>query len=153
MPQDRLAELMQHEVNASRDLIEGAGGEVINHFIGESDEGIYYAVTLWNNGYERKLMLDGVRCLFRKNEVKRYLHVSEVWLGHDPDTMPSKDPGRKEALIIVGVDKVTKTKRIRIFQIKRLADGSRSLEEEDNKEFTDFDGDSLRILDSGSALN
>ena len=153
MPQDRLAEPMQHEAKTSRDLIESAGGEVTNHFIGESDEGIYFAVTPWSNERERDLMLGGVRRLFRKNKVKRYLHVSEAWLGHNLDTQPSKDPGRQEALIIVGVDKAAKIKRIRMFQIKRLPDGSRLLEEEDNKEIEKIDGDSLRILDSDPALN
>jgi hypothetical protein len=153
MKQDRLAELMQHEVNASRDLIEGAGGEVINHFIGESDEATYVVVSPWGSDQERTIMLAGIRAMFREKKVGRYLHVSEAWRGEDPGIQPSKDPGREECLIIVGVDNTTKIKRIRMFRIKRLANGRRLLEEEDNEEFTDFDGDSLRILDSGEALN
>ena len=153
MTQDRLAELMQHEARASRRIIEEEGGEVINHFIGESGEGVYCVVSPWSNSRERAAILVSVRGLFREKKCERYVHVSEAWLGHDPDTQPSKDPGRKECLIIVGVDKVTKVKRVRVFQIKRLASGGRFLEEEGDEGFTDLDGASLRILDSDPALN
>ena len=86
MPQDRLAELMQHEVNASRSLIEGAGGEVINHFIGESDDASYCVVSPWGSGQERSVILLGVRELFREKKIKRYVHVGEAWLGRDRQT-------------------------------------------------------------------
>ena len=154
MKQDRLAGLMQVEIDTSRTLIEKEGMEVMNHFVGESSEGSYYVMAPWQNDEERAAALASIRSMFREKKVERYLHTAEAWLGKDPDTMPSKDPARQECLVIAGVDKASGVKAIRIFPIERFADGSRRLgKEQDMGEAAELGGDSLGILDLNPALN
>lgn len=153
MKQDRLAELMQSEADMARALIEDSHGEVISHFIGDSDEGEFCIVAPWSNSLERTVTLITVRGIFREKKVKRYLHVSEAWMAPDSDVQPSKSPARLECLFIAGVDRPNKTKRFWIFPIERLADGSRRLGKKDEKNPTDVGGDSFTILDPDPALH
>jgi hypothetical protein len=153
MKQNRLADLMQHEIDTARALIEKEGAEVINHFIGDSDEGVYYVMSPWTNSQERALTLAAVRQLFYEKKVKRYLHVSEAWCGEDPNIQPSKDPARQECFVIVAVDTAAGVRRVRFFPIERLADGGRLLGDEEEEKQAELEGDSFNLLDPNPALN
>lgn len=148
---DPLGTLMEEAAARSRERIED-GGEVLNHFLAQTEEGrLGVIVTPWRSDAERAAMLAGVRRKFEELRVVRYCHVAEAWMserlpGDSLDIRPSQDPKRIEALLIYGIDSEPKAKRMICFPIETVSSGKRKLGDP-FPSYELFEGESLRLLD------
>jgi hypothetical protein len=100
------------------------------HF--SNDEEALLAMT-WANDREKTRQLDALRLLFRDTGVTAYALWSECWLAEhvvkageqppDPDkwkgVMPRDDPGRIDALVIVGAEKGKPAAAIRTYRLTK----------------------------------
>ena len=89
--------------------------ELMTQFIAETRDGsLQFYSTPWGNEEEKVIVLDLLRKKFAEEGVVRYVLTSEVWrvryaaddarLKDEDRPMPSQDPQRESALMVIGVD-------------------------------------------------
>lgn len=87
------------------------GGEVLPHFIADTERGERLAIfTPWGCEQDKKQALLFVRACFQHKRVTSYCLVSEVWVaelesGETLDGLPEHHPNRKERISVLGVNR------------------------------------------------
>jgi hypothetical protein len=152
-----LESLVERVLLESRRFIETYKTNVKISFYGESDTEKFKAVTAWGNADQRKMALSQIRKLLRQRKATRYVQVAEAWLSENLCVSPSCDPGRKEVLVVAGVDKIAGDKILRVFPIERHSDGTRTIVGidgwQDQPDYDQIEGDCLTLLDADLSYN
>lgn len=104
---ETLDELMNYAAKRARDVFDRLGS-LSPMYLCERKNGDLQFVLPTEYGDDKDLLAEGMRALFKKERVKRYVSISEVWTSHLPPKEGSSlasNPDRGEAVLLYAEDK------------------------------------------------
>jgi hypothetical protein len=95
----------------ARDIMETKGSHS-PQIILDTGNGYEIAVLLFEDNEQKEKMCDSMRGMINTRNISRYFFITEGWVGKNLNVMPSKDPEKRECLIVMEFRKDLKNKTV-----------------------------------------
>lgn len=140
----------------------GEMGSPVWFFEGDDENSKRMALTPFRNNQEKEMTIEGIKLLFKKFDVKRFVFVVEAWTvtkhSKDPEfneelpVPPSQHPDRVEVVMVTGEDRDTGESFLYQYKIDRSGPKPTLIVDEDTfSTYTNMGGRFTNIFEKPTA--